>query len=212
VKRRSAIVFAVAAIVASIPVAVRVAAPAAQPRASLSAAQACGFDRWTVKTLQDRPPLLPTKSSSLSALGILPRPVSLPSARLPWEHRVYVVTAEVISTQAETDGDLHVVLSAGGRTMLGEAPNHACTAKATPFRRRQMEAARESIRFCRAQVTGVLFFDFALGQDGHAPNYAELHPLLAFRCLYPLRNAKPRSRPASARAGATGLSILRPAP
>jgi len=184
VKRRSAIVFAVAALAASIPVAVRVAAPAAQPRARVSSHQACGYDRWTVKTLQDRSQLMQTEASSVRALGVLPRPLSLPSERLPQEHRVYVLTAKVISTQTETDGDLHVVLSAGGRTMLAEVPNPACTTKATPFRRRQMTAARRRISFCRARVTGVLFFDYALGQYGHAPNYAELHPLLAFRCLY----------------------------
>ena len=183
-KRRSAIVFVVAAVVASIPVAVRVSAPAAQPHATVSSPQGCGYDRWTVKTLQDRSRLRQTEASTVPRLGLLPRPVSLPSGRLPQEHRVYVLTAKVISTQAETDGDLHVVLSAGGRTMLAEAPKTACTAKATPFRRRQMEAARRRIRFCRARVTGVLFFDFALHQYGHAPNYAELHPLLAFRCLY----------------------------
>jgi hypothetical protein len=125
-----------------------------------------------------------TEASTVRTLGTLPRPVSFLSTRLPQEHRVYVLTATVVYTHAETDGDLHVVLSAGGRTMLAEAPSPACTAKATPFRRRQMEAARRRISFCRARVTGVLFFDLALGQYGHAPNYAELHPLLAFRCLY----------------------------
>jgi hypothetical protein len=32
----------------------------------------------------------------------------------------------------------------------------------------------------RVRVTGVLFFDFPHGQSGHAPNYAELHPVTAF--------------------------------
>jgi hypothetical protein len=181
-----------AAIVASVPVALHVAAPSAAPHAALPVAQTCGYDRWTVKTLQDRPSLLPTESSTVPALGVLPRPASLPSTRLSWEHHVYVVTADVIATQAETDGDLHVILSAGGRTIISEAPNPACTTKATPFRRLQMEKTRSSIRICRARVTGVLFFDFAAGQNGHAPNYAELHPLLVFQCV-PSFGAKPQT-------------------
>jgi len=35
----------------------------------------------------------------------------------------------------------------------------------------------------RVRVTGVFFFDFPHGQSGHARNYAELHPVTAFRVL-----------------------------
>jgi hypothetical protein len=184
VTRRAAAVFGVAAITASTTVAVHEASPADSPHGQVVTHQACGYDRWSVKTLKDRPSLLATKRSTVRALGLVPRPASLPSNRLPQEHRVYVVTADVVYTQLETDGDLHVVLRANGETMLAEMPSPACTTTATPFRRRQMQAARHRIDRCRARVTGVLFFDFALGQYGHAPNYAELHPILAFNCLY----------------------------
>jgi hypothetical protein len=33
----------------------------------------------------------------------------------------------------------------------------------------------------RVRVAGVLFFDFAHRQTGHATNYVELHPVLGFR-------------------------------
>jgi len=191
-KRRPLIVFALAAVVAAIPVAVHVAAPAAAPHAAFAAAYTCGYDRWTQKTLQDRPHLLPTTSSTVPALGALAQPSVLPSTRLPQEHQVYVVTANVIATEPRTDGDLHVILSAGGRTMISEAPKPACTTKASPFRHLQMERARNSVRICRAQVTGVLFFDLPAGQSGHAPNYAELHPILVFHCLSSL-GARPGS-------------------
>jgi hypothetical protein len=36
----------------------------------------------------------------------------------------------------------------------------------------------------RVRVSGVLFFDFAHGQSGHAPNYVELHPIVSFRALH----------------------------
>jgi len=146
-----------------------------------------------VKTLQDRPRLFQTEESTVRALSVFPRPSSLPSTRLAQEQHVYVVTADVIAIQSETDGDLHVILSAGGRTMISEAPNSACTTQARPFRRLQMQQARESVRICQARVAGVLFFDFALGQYGHSPNYAELHPLLVFHCLYPLASVRRRT-------------------
>jgi hypothetical protein len=60
----------------------------------------------------------------------------------------------------------------------------ACTVRATPLRRAQMQAARNAVRLCaRAAVIGVAFFDFNHGQTGVAPNAIELHPVLRFRCL-----------------------------
>lgn len=182
-RRRSVAVLVVALAAAAIPVALHLAVPTAAPGAALFPKQACGYDRWTVKTLQDRPQLLPTETSTVAALGSRTPPAMLFPTRLPQEHHVYVVTADVVAIQPQTDGDLHVILSAGGQTMISETPNPACTGHATPFRRLQMRQARESVRMCHAQVTGVFFFDYAAGQTGHARNYAELHPVLVFHCL-----------------------------
>jgi hypothetical protein len=143
----------------------------------------CGDERWTVKTLQDRPRLLPVQTTTVRYLSRLRPPASLPSTRLPFEHHVFRVFAAVIAIYPEDDGDLHVILSEGGHTMISEAPEPGCTARATSLRRAQMARVRRSVRLCRhAVVTGVVFFDFLHGQDGVAPNGIELHPLLSFRC------------------------------
>jgi hypothetical protein len=144
---------------------------------------ACGVERWTVKTLQDRPTLLPVKATTIAYLVSRPAPRSLPNTRLPFERHVFRVSAEVVLVRPEDDSDFHVVISDGKRTMITESPSPACTANATPARRAQMAQARQQIRLCaKAVVTGVAFFDFKHGQTGVAPNAIELHPILAFRC------------------------------
>jgi hypothetical protein len=144
----------------------------------------CGEERWTVKTLQDRPQLLPVQTTTVLHLTRLRPPASLPPSRLPFEHHVFRIFGAVIAIRPEQDGDLHVILSEGGHTMITEAPEPGCTMRATPLRRAQMARVRRSVRLCRhAVVTGVVFFDYLHGQNYVAPNGIELHPLLSFRCL-----------------------------
>ncbi len=144
----------------------------------------CGGDRWTVKTLQDRPRLLPARRTTLHFLVTRPAPSHLPDTRLPFEHHVYTVVARVVLVRPEADSDLHVVLKQHGNSMISEAPSPNCDKRATPLRRRQMRVARSHVRLCaRARVTGVAFFDFDHGQTGVAPNAIELHPILRFACL-----------------------------
>lgn len=143
-------------------------------------------ERWTVKTLQDRPRLLPLRDVTIAYLVSRPHPRALPVTRLPFERHVFRVTAAVTLDRPEDDGDVHLVLSDGRRTMIAESPSPSCTSRATPTRRRQMAQARRSVRLCaKARVTGVAFFDFFHGQTGVAPNEIELHPVLGFRCLQP---------------------------
>jgi hypothetical protein len=140
-------------------------------------------ERWTVKTLQDRPSLLPIRSTTIAYLDSRPAPPSLPSTRLPFEHHVFRVHAAVSLIRPEADGDLHVVLSDGQHTMIAEAPSGSCDSRATPLRRREMRNARAAVRSCaNAAVTGVAFFDDPHGQTGVAPNAIELHPILGFSC------------------------------
>jgi hypothetical protein len=155
----------------------------AQPsHASRSAT--CSGDRWTVKTLEDRPHLLPARRTTIRFLITRPAPSQLPATRLPFERHVYTVTAAVVLVRPEGDGDLHVILQQRGNHMITEAPAPNCDTNATPTRRRQMRIARSHVRLCaRARVTGVAFFDFDHGQTGVAPNAIELHPILGFRCL-----------------------------
>jgi hypothetical protein len=115
----------------------------------------CGVERWTVKTLQDRPILIPAQPTTIAYLTSRPAPASPPDTRLPF-----------------------------GRTMITESPAPTCDSRAFPVRRAQIAAARRALRVCsRARVTGVAFFDFEHGQTGVAPNAIELHPILGFRCL-----------------------------
>ena len=137
-----------------------------------------------MKTLQDRPRLLPVQPTSLARLVALPAPRTLPATRLPFERHVFRVVAAVTLVRPEADEDLHLVLQSQGEQMIAEAPAPACTNQALPLRRRQMGRARAGARVCaRASLTGVAFFDFKHGQTGVAPNAIELHPLLGFRCI-----------------------------
>lgn len=143
----------------------------------------CGVERWAVKTLQDRPSLLAVRPASIAYLVSRPAPSFLPPTRLPFERHVFRVHAAVSLVRSEADGDLHVVLSDGRRTMIAEAPSASCDGGATPARRKQMSTARAAVRTCaNATVTGVAFFDYPHGQTGVAPNAIELHPILAFKC------------------------------
>lgn len=154
------------------------------PGASLYAnATACGVERWTVKTLQDRPTLFSARVTTIHFLVTRPAPTVLPATRMPFERHVFTVTAAVTLVRQEEDGDLHLVLRAGADQMIAEAPSPSCDSRATPLRRQQMSAARGKVRLCaHARVTGIAFFDFDHGQTGVAPNAIELHPILAFRC------------------------------
>ena len=145
---------------------------------------ACGVERWTVKTLQDRPKLLRPRKTTIHYLITRPAPPHLPDRRLPFERHVFTVLAPVVLVRPEDDSDLHLVLRQGGNHMIAEAPSPGCDRHATTTRRRQMRVARSHVRLCaRARVTGVAFFDFDHGQTGVAPNAIELHPILHFDCL-----------------------------
>jgi hypothetical protein len=144
----------------------------------------CGVERWTVKTLQDRPVLIPAEPTTIAFLTSRPAPASLPDTRLPFERHIFTVIARVVLIRHESDDDFHVVLTDGKRTMITESPAPTCDSRAFPVRQAQMAAARRALRVCsRARVTGVAFFDFEHGQSGVAPNAIELHPILGFRCL-----------------------------
>jgi hypothetical protein len=159
-------------------------AAAVSPQGRATAGARCGVERWTMKTLQDRPRLLPLRDTTISYLVSRAAPRPLPVTRLPFERHIYRVHAAVTLVRSEADGDLHIVLAdRRGRTMIAESPSAECTRGATRLRRQQMVTARERVRLCaRAVVTGVAFFDFLHGQTGVAPNGIELHPVLGFSC------------------------------
>jgi hypothetical protein len=155
--------------------------------ASLALRYVCGVERWNIKTLKDRPRLLPARPATVAQLISLPRPMPFPPVgRLLAERRIYSVVAAVTLDREEVDLDHHLVLSSGGKTMIAETPSRVCTQGATVLRRKQMESARVASRVCaEARVVGVAFFDYKHGQTGVAPNAIELHPVLRFACLSP---------------------------
>ncbi len=144
----------------------------------------CGVERWTVKTLQDRPSLIRRQATTVARLVRVPPPASIPNTRLPFERHIFSVVAAVTLVRSEADEDLHLVLRSGPNHMIAESPSSSCTTRAVPLRRRQMAAARVVVRVCsKARVVGVAFFDFKHGQTGVAPNAIEIHPILGFTCL-----------------------------
>jgi hypothetical protein len=158
--------------------------PNVKPTPAANTRALCGVERWTVKTLQDRPSLLPQSDATIESLVTRRPPSGLSGSRLPFERHVFRVTAAVTLVLSEDDGDLHLVLSDGGQTMIAESPSASCGSGATLQHRRQMAQARTQVGVCaRARVTGVAFFDFNHGQTGVAPNAIELHPIVAFQCL-----------------------------
>jgi hypothetical protein len=161
--------------------------PSSLPSVSDAAARMrllCGSDRWTVKTLQDRPQLRPARATTVARLDRVRKPGRYPVTRLPFEHNVFTVKATVYSIHLEGDGDYHVLLSQGSAHLISEAPSGACTARADARLQHAMRVARSRVRVCAlAKVTGVAFFDPIHGQDGVAPNGIELHPILGFHCL-----------------------------
>src|SRR2546423_507239 len=172
-------------VVAATAVAARGAAPASQSAPAAPAALSCGVERQVVKTLQDRPPLIPARRTTVAYLASLARPSRLLSARLPFERRIFSITGAVTQVRPEADQDLHLVVQSGSKQMIVEAPSAPfCTGRASPLRKRQMAAARKAARPCaRAHIVGVVFWDYYHGQIGVAPNAIELHPLLGFQCL-----------------------------
>lgn len=209
--RRILLVVLVAAVAA---IGARVAAPASQHRAGFSAALACGVERWSIKTLKDRPRLQRAQTTTVAHLVALRRPSYLPqSGRLPGERRVYSIVAAVTLDRSEADRDLHLVLRSGSHSMIAEAPSPLCTAGATAAHRKQMAAARKVAGICaKARVVGVAFFDFRHGQTGVAPNAIELHPLLGFQCLKGRGAAPPPPPPSSGRCAASYPDVCIPPP
>src|SRR3954463_14603091 len=96
--KRASVVIVIALVAA---VAARVAAPAHQHQAPFSAALACGVERWSIKTLKDRPMLLRARATTLAHLVSLPRPTTLPATRMPFERLIYTVVAAVTLDRAE---------------------------------------------------------------------------------------------------------------
>ena len=113
VPRSSKRVLVVFIVVALAVLAARIAAPSHASHFRFSAALACGVERWKVKTLQDRPRLLPLRDTTIAYLVSRPRPARMPATRLPFERHLYRVSAAVTLVRSEADSDLHLVIQSG---------------------------------------------------------------------------------------------------
>jgi hypothetical protein len=151
----------------------------------------CGGDRWYVRTLQDRPKLLPVHKTTFAQLDRIRRPKSIPLRRMPVERQVVTVDALLAPAsieEASTSGEIRVALyGAGARSHVWAfAPHPACNARAVPYRRAQMGKVRPQIRFygcASVRVTGVLFFSAHPGPSA-GEDKVQLRPILGFekRC------------------------------
>src|SRR6058998_855664 len=111
--RSSKRVLVVFFVVALAVLAARIAAPSHASHFRFSEALACGVERWKVKTLQDRPRLLPLRDTTIAYLVSRTRPARLPATRLPFERHVFRVRAAVTLVRSEADSDLHLVIQTG---------------------------------------------------------------------------------------------------
>jgi hypothetical protein len=167
-----------------------------------AAGASCGRERWAVKTATDPAAAsirLEPKNATVAELDALPTTNSgnPDQGREPNEMQVYRVTANLEVAKLESDSDLHLVLTEGSATMIGEIPDApACTGPPVTERvsvlEQQIEQARNAFvqefgqpggSFMtighRVTVTGVLFDDKLHGQRGVSPSGVELHPILS---------------------------------
>jgi hypothetical protein len=154
-----------------------------------------GIERWAVKVLAD---------SLASFVDYTPIPISvqnLVALTTPFanpymnrsmgvENKTYKIVCNITIKKNENDNDLHLVLSDGTNTLIGELPDPACSAAATTTHVSQFIAARNfinaniaggnvyNVNIGSVTVIGVAFIDPPHGQTGAAPNHLELHPIL----------------------------------
>ena len=173
------------------------------------ASQACGKDRWDVKTLSDAAAKDVSHKATTTTVDELigkTEPEHVPGD-VPRQHDFgevefssYRVTAHLDGWKISADdSDIHlVILDADSReSMIVEFPDTACIpAGASDKDRARIEKARAAIveacssvklstTFRRllgtATITGVGFFDKKHHQTGLADNGIELHPAMAFK-------------------------------
>ena len=168
--------------------------------AVLAPAQACGVERWPVKTLADpdAPHVdLTPKSTTIAKLRRLTVVIGIGGARgIGTERTTFRVHARLVEFKFEADSDIHLVIAdpQTGETMIAEFPDASCDHGALPGIRTKIQKARIAlVNSCgfppnssyhvihgTATIDGVGFFDRIHGQAGVAPNGIELHPVLRF--------------------------------
>lgn len=171
--------------------------PPVPPMLEIRCGGHCGTERWEVKTLSDPARdyvrLEPVDATVEELVALQPSwDFVLGSRNAPVETTVYRVQARLVAWRPEDDGDIHLILAGlrdSAATMIAEIPDPGCSGACRSGFAEQYARARQAFetwvnapdRLEEAIVTvrGVGFFDRNHGQIGAAPNYIELHPVLA---------------------------------
>lgn len=117
--------------------------------------------------------------------------VSEDTTRLAFEEQAVSVSCTIAAFVREDDKDIHLIIVDDTHdSMIAEIPSTDCAEVAASAYAGQFDAASQwiitnlgtpSTDFKNvnkaATITGVLFQDFNHGQDGHAKNYREIHPV-----------------------------------
>ena len=160
----------------------------------------CGSENAGLKTFSDPERNLVALRPRLTTVAAINRIVQPPrtptTRRTGFQRRIWRVRAQIVEYRLEEDGDVALVLYDGKRSYLTAAmPPPRCLSARTRARRAIVAAralfeglcgpARRSWRplGAVALIDGVGYWDVPRGQDGHARNYAELHPVTKVRLM-----------------------------
>jgi hypothetical protein len=187
-----------------VKIAVAVVGVAIAATASTAAARrtvaTCSAENAGLKTLSDPQRdlvRLRPRPTTVAAINRLRQPSRTPTTRTTgFQRQVWVVRAQIVEYKLEQDGDVALVLYDGKRSYLTAAmPAPGCLSAKTRARREIERArwlfeglcgpARPGWRPLGAvvQIEGVGYWDFPRRQNGHARNYAELHPVTNVRLV-----------------------------
>ncbi len=162
---------------------------------SSSSEPECGVERWHVKILTD--PAVSAidwtpDTTTLAEQNSYPElSVSEDTTRMAFEEQVVTVKCTITAFVRESDKDIHlIIVDSSQDSMIAEIPSTECAEVAASAYASDFDAASQWVtnnlgtpgndfknRSVSATITGVLFQDFNHGQDGHAKNYREIHPV-----------------------------------
>jgi hypothetical protein len=155
----------------------------------------CGIERWHVKILTDAAssnidwtPVATTIAQQNAFPQLI---VSEDTTRMAFEEQAVSMACTIVEFKKEDDRDIHLVLvDTAQDSMIAEIPGTSCAEVAASSHAAGFDAAAKWISDhlgtpdtyfkhvnVSATITGVLFQDFAHGQEGHAKNYREIHPV-----------------------------------
>ena len=162
---------------------------------SSSSEPECGVERWHVKILTD-PAVSQINgtpvTTTLAAQNAFPElSVSEDTTRMTFEEQAVTIACTIVAFKKEDDKDIHLILVDNAHdSMIAEIPSTDCAEVAASAYAADFDAASQwvttnlgtpSTSFKNVSkavtITGVLFQDFDHGQDGHAKNYREIHPV-----------------------------------